>query len=248
MNSLLLELMSGDANPNRAFSSLLLLGIVDFCCILIGLEQISIGKYGSGAVWAIVGIGSGLVGYYLPRLTKKTSSGLKVTDAAMQDTPVVNVLSGQVVDHRTFVQIAVKCVTGAVYECEGHLLRVLRFTSGGWMPTALNESLRLGWSYRDNEPKITQQPGAEHNLNIFFIAHNDCSIVLCAIDGVPTKAGGVFGSATERSGSAYQFHVQISNSERVDGEMKPSKPVNACLEVYFENDPFAPHLELNESL
>ncbi len=56
--------MSGDANVNRPLPSLILLGIVDFCCILIGLEQISVHKIAGGAIWIVVGVGSGLIGYH----------------------------------------------------------------------------------------------------------------------------------------------------------------------------------------
>ena len=62
--------MSGDANTNRPFLSLLLLGIFDFCCILIGLEQISTKQIASGVEWIAAGVGSGLIGYYWPQLKK----------------------------------------------------------------------------------------------------------------------------------------------------------------------------------
>jgi hypothetical protein len=72
--------MAGDGNTNRPFPSLILLGIVDFCCILIGLELIA-GKdrqIVSGIVWVLLGVGSGLIGYYWPRIdnfVERTISG-----------------------------------------------------------------------------------------------------------------------------------------------------------------------------
>jgi hypothetical protein len=63
MNSLLRGLMASDVNSNRPLASLILLGIVDFCCILIGLEQISVGKIIPGAVWISFGVLSGAIGY-----------------------------------------------------------------------------------------------------------------------------------------------------------------------------------------
>jgi hypothetical protein len=56
--------VSSDTTTNRPFLSLLLLGIFDFCCILIGLEQINAQKAKSGVIWIVVGVGSGLLGYY----------------------------------------------------------------------------------------------------------------------------------------------------------------------------------------
>jgi hypothetical protein len=62
--------MSSDGNTNRPLPSLILLGIVDFCCILIGLEQVSAGKIATGAIWIFVGISSGLIGYYWTQIKK----------------------------------------------------------------------------------------------------------------------------------------------------------------------------------
>jgi hypothetical protein len=70
MNSLLRGLMASAGNTDRPLPSLILLGIVDFCCILIGLEQISVSKISSGAIWITVGIGSGLIGYYWSQIKR----------------------------------------------------------------------------------------------------------------------------------------------------------------------------------
>jgi hypothetical protein len=63
--------MSSDGNTNRPFPSLVLLGIVDFCCILIGLEQISAKNVASGAIWICVGVGSGLIGFYWSEIKQR---------------------------------------------------------------------------------------------------------------------------------------------------------------------------------
>lgn len=70
MNSLLRVLMSSDADTTRAFPSLLLLGIFDFCCILIGLESINDHKILRGSIWILVGIVSGLIGYSWSQMKK----------------------------------------------------------------------------------------------------------------------------------------------------------------------------------
>ena len=74
MNSLLRGLMASDGNTNRPLPSLILLGIVDFCCILIGLEQINVHKISSGAIWIAVGVGSGLIGYYWSQIKRAIAS------------------------------------------------------------------------------------------------------------------------------------------------------------------------------
>ena len=71
MISLLRGLMSGEVDTTRPLLSLILLGIVDFCCILIGLEQISIQKIINGIIWISVGVGSGAIGYYWQQIKRK---------------------------------------------------------------------------------------------------------------------------------------------------------------------------------
>jgi hypothetical protein len=76
MISVLRGLMSSDTNTNRPFVSLILLGIFDFCCILIGLEQISNGKVLKGIMWIVVGILSGLIGFYWQHIKQKIGNQL----------------------------------------------------------------------------------------------------------------------------------------------------------------------------
>jgi len=75
MISLLRGLMSGEVDTTRPLLSLILLGIVDFCCILIGLEQFSVGKFASGAIWIGSGILSGVTGYHWSKI-KLTLTGI----------------------------------------------------------------------------------------------------------------------------------------------------------------------------
>jgi len=85
MNSLLRNIMSGDANVNRPLPSLILLGIVDFCCILIGLEQINDHKIIGGIVWVAVGVGSGLVGYYWQHISRMVGDWLVASGRRLQN-------------------------------------------------------------------------------------------------------------------------------------------------------------------
>jgi len=68
--------MSGEVDTTRPLLSLILLGIVDFCCILIGLEQISIQKITNGIVWILIGVGSGAIGYYWQQIKWKIGGWL----------------------------------------------------------------------------------------------------------------------------------------------------------------------------
>jgi len=68
--------MSGEVDTKRPFPSLILLGIVDFCCILIGFEQISLNKIGGGIIWISAGVGSGLIGYYWRQIKQRIGDWL----------------------------------------------------------------------------------------------------------------------------------------------------------------------------
>jgi hypothetical protein len=71
--------MASDSNTTRSFTSLLLLGIVDFCCILIGLESINDRHFAAGTTWIVVGVGSGLIGHYWPQIKRTLGSRLVAT-------------------------------------------------------------------------------------------------------------------------------------------------------------------------
>jgi hypothetical protein len=66
--------MAGDGNTTRPFPSLILLGIVDFCCILIGLEEVSVHKLYGGVIWILVGVVSGLIGFYWSQVKRAIAS------------------------------------------------------------------------------------------------------------------------------------------------------------------------------
>jgi hypothetical protein len=64
MISLLRGLMSSDGGTNRPLPSLILLGIVDFVCILMAAESYRDGRFFAAIVWLVVGIASAIIGYY----------------------------------------------------------------------------------------------------------------------------------------------------------------------------------------
>ncbi len=75
MISLLRGLMAGDGGTNRPLPSLILLGIVDFVCILMAAESYRDGRFFAAIVWLVVGIASAVIGYYWPQIKVKVGVG-----------------------------------------------------------------------------------------------------------------------------------------------------------------------------
>jgi hypothetical protein len=84
MISLLRGLMSSDADTNRPLLSLILLGIVDFVCILIGAESINDRHFFTGTLWIVAGVGSALIGYYWQQIKQKAGDWLVASGARLQ--------------------------------------------------------------------------------------------------------------------------------------------------------------------
>jgi hypothetical protein len=166
---------------------------------------------------------------------------LKIAGTGFQDTPVVR--DGRVVDHRTFVQLLPECLTESpVYECVGYLQRIER--RGGqnqWEEIALDRNLRLGWS----EENLELHPRAEKPLNVFFLPHNTNQIIPTVRQDadIPFQRF----DALLMQESVLRFHVQITCSDRVNGNFVSIQPVKVCLEVRFEGpNRFRPILELTQ--
>ncbi len=60
--------MAGDGNIDRPFPSLLLLGVLDFICLLEAADSVRAHEWKSAAVWAAIGVTLSLVGYHWPRI------------------------------------------------------------------------------------------------------------------------------------------------------------------------------------
>jgi hypothetical protein len=191
-------------------------------------------------LWLVV-----VAGYFLWRPNHvRFIPNIKITRALQQETPVMD--KGIAVDYRTVIQLELKCMSDApVYECVGYLQRVRFLSDDGWKPTALNESLRLGWS-NQSDAEIVQHPGSEHNLNVAFIRHSDHWVFPWVIGEVPPRAASVFGEWPRRCGSTFRFDIQVTSSNRIAGKFESIKAVNVCLEVYFDNEPNKPKLKLVE--
>ncbi len=75
MISLLRGLMASDDGTNRPLPSLILLGIVDFVCILMAAESYRDRQFFAGTVWLVVGIAASLIGYYWQQIKLKLGIG-----------------------------------------------------------------------------------------------------------------------------------------------------------------------------
>jgi hypothetical protein len=73
--------MSSDVNANRPYWSLLFLGVVDFICIMIGLENLNSGRYTSAMWWIGFGVVSGLCGYGWERYRARKTPGVATKES-----------------------------------------------------------------------------------------------------------------------------------------------------------------------
>jgi hypothetical protein len=60
--------MASDGGTGRPLPSLILLGIVDFVCVLMAAESYRDRQFFAGIVWLIAGIASSVIGYYWPQI------------------------------------------------------------------------------------------------------------------------------------------------------------------------------------
>lgn len=89
----------------------------------------------------------------------------------LQDTPVVNALTGDVVGAATYYQLLPHCLTEAdVDNCRGHLTSIFRWDEvyDRWHQIE-GETMFLEWSHGGEY--ITLHPQAERRLNLFQIPH-----------------------------------------------------------------------------
>lgn len=87
--------MASDGGGNRPLTSLILLGIVDFVCILTAAESYNNGQFTRGTVWLVVGIVSSVIGFKWPeikiRLFPKQSMVAPQPPAVKDSDPCVDV-------------------------------------------------------------------------------------------------------------------------------------------------------------
>lgn len=69
--------MASDGGTNRPLPSLILLGIVDFVCILMAAESYRDRQFDAGTAWLAAAIASSLIGYYWPQI----KAGLGIREA-----------------------------------------------------------------------------------------------------------------------------------------------------------------------
>jgi len=203
--------MSSDANTNRPFLSLVLLGIVDFCCILIGLEHLSGGKIKTGAMWIVFGLGSGSIGYYWPQIKSKVGrKPLPQSELELGSPVVVDTTTNIVGLNRRFIQIPASTRTRR--ECRGQLLSVWKWVNEDWQPTQVDEPLDLNWSIID-APITFLEPNVNRRLNVFFL-QSDGRNINFASDRVPYRM-----ALSSAPSDVFKLHVRIADGEGCSKEV-----------------------------
>jgi hypothetical protein len=123
-------------------------------------------------------------------------------------------------ERRKYLQIIPECMTEESVEgCEGHLLRIMKWTADAWETTEFDHGgLGLRWSFYDNAKPQILIPGIEKRLNLFWI-NNRFEI---ALEIVPQ----VYAIQTLlNSGNTFRFDIRITG--------KNSAPVDLQLKVRF---------------
>jgi hypothetical protein len=142
--------------------------------------------------WMAIIIALFIAGYYAWRADhSRLKPKFKVEEIRFQKTPISG---GGPNAAAIYVQLVPTCLTDApVYECQGHLLQVCRWSSNknDWEPTEMNEPVHLAWSHGDGSP-ITLQPGVPRRLNVFYMCNVGERRIMPAIDYIPLRAQSVF--------------------------------------------------------
>ena len=178
--------------------------------------------------WLAIVMAVLLAGYYVWRPYHiRLIPKIRVAGVHFQDTPVT--LGGKVVDHRVFVQLLPECLTESpVYESVGYLQKVeKRVGQDQWEETAIDKNLLLNWG----DDKVELHPKSERPLNIFFIQRDTGQIIpnLKRDADIPSQK---FDAALMNE-PILRFYVQITCSDRINGNFVSIPPVRVCLEVRF---------------
>lgn len=121
MISVLRGLMASDSGANRPLPSLILLGIVDFVCILMAAESYRDKQSRAAIIWLAAGLVSSLIGYYWPQLKQKVFSDapLQSLPSASASVPVVTHPETKAQgDQREMVNVTPEYLTG--FYRQGH--------------------------------------------------------------------------------------------------------------------------------
>ncbi len=181
-------------------------------------------------------------GYYVWRADHvRLIPKLRIVGTRFQDTPVT--LGGSVFDHRAFVQLIPECLTESpVYECVGYLQKIeKRVGQSHWEETAIDRNLILNWG----DDKVELHPRSERPLNIFFIQRDTHQVIpnLKPDADIPWQK---FDAALMNE-PILRFHVQITCSDRINGNFVSIPSVKVCLEVRFAGpNRLRPQLELTQ--
>lgn len=191
--------------------------------------------------WSAVLVALLGAGYYVWRADHiRLIPKLKIAGTRFQDTPLT--LGGfGIIDNRTFVQLLPECLTDApVYECRAYLQRVdKQVGQDQWEPTNLDRNLLLHWG----EDKVELHPQSERPVNVFYIQHRTNQIIpnLPPNADIPREKFDLLFMKEP----ALRFYVQITCSDRINGEFVSIQPARVCLQVRFVGpNRFRPELQL----
>lgn len=81
--------MSSDGGTNRPLPSIILLGIVDFVCILMAAESYNKLQIERGTTWLAIGLVASSIGYYWPQIKKSLGVRVKAKSVLPQHRPQV---------------------------------------------------------------------------------------------------------------------------------------------------------------
>jgi len=213
-----------------------------------------LGEWPSWINWTAITVALFFAGFYTWRADHvRLIPRLAVQNAVLQITPVTRQIfamngtqvSDEVLDGRTFIQLAVKCLTEApVDECKGHLVKVQRWSpsKNDWESADFPPALVLGWDNSGDAQQITQHPGAEKPLNVAFIRHSDSQIFPCVYGDIPQQRVTNAFRRIPGEREAYQFDIQITCFDRSNNTSM--KPVAVRVEVQKTADPSNPSVEI----
>ena len=156
-------------------------------------------------VWVLV-----LAGYYAWRAERiRLIPQITLNEIVLQPTT-----TGDPTQNAIYAQVVPKCLSQAsVGSCEGYLLRVMRWDKiNGWMPTELNQPLRLKWSFYGST-LLTLHPGIDQRLNLFSVT-NVHNVMRLETDPVPVAAFYLL-----RFQDRFRFDVRITSHDCPPADM-----------------------------
>ena len=114
-----------------------------------------------------------IAGYYLWRPNHlRLIPKLKFGEVVVHRSPTTQTSGpniGKAGPDRIYVLLQVECATEApIYDCSGHIVRLLKWSGDDWLQTPIDEPLLLGWSTFD-VTALNLHPGIPRMLCILYV-------------------------------------------------------------------------------